>query len=820
MKPTLAFPDCYNVAWQSPSTSSAESMPCGGGDIGLNVWVEAGELLLYVDRSGNIDENDQQLKTGRVRLRLEPNPFADAADPSADFLQTLVLRSGSVEIKARSSACSAAIKVWVEVHRPIVHIDVDSDRPTRLSATYESWRTEKREIERTKNPDGTIAGWDYNRWSTYGYHSYGGAVHAYPDIVGYNSAKAVEFCHTNGDDLIFDRELAQQKIDPQAHPIVHPTRDRIFGGLLTGSGLRAQEPVHGVYQDTPFVGWPLVGEASRTRHTCQLVLHTTQGVPLDEWREQLVRLTHSREGKATQAWAENVNWWEQFWERSYVIINPNTGPDDVGWQVGRNYNVFRYQLACNAFGEWPTRFNGGLFTFDPVLVDPQKVGSDPAFFNPDFRAWGAWTAQNQRLVYWPLIKSGDFDVITPQFEFYRRNLPNSIARTRSSWNIEGCSFCEQIGSGALPLGSHYGWEPPFGSRDPERETGLSVAHATYYTSQLEIAYMIHEWHRFCGGDLSPYIEFLKQSVIFHFDYFMLLQRRRTGNDWDVDGKLVLEPSHALETYHGRNATDVICALRFNIESLLGLPAPFINESERRHFRNWLDRLPAINFQIRQGRKVIAPILDQSLSDPGNVELPQLYPVFPWPMYTVGVPDIQIAIDTWLFGVDLWKHDYVGQPNTYASRDLWYGWGQQAIFMARLGQIEQAKDLIVKKLADARGVNDFDSDQRMRFPTFWGPGFDWTPDHNWGGSGMIALQEMLLQSTDDSLSVLPTWPDDWDVDFKLHAPHNTTVEVSFESGELAKLTVQPPSRGADIKLGTRSNQVTTLNFGEADFYAHS
>ena len=35
------------------------------------------------------------------------------------------------------------------------------------------------------------------------------------------------------------------------------------------------------------------------------------------------------------------------------------------------------------------------------------------------------------------------------------------------------------------------------------------------------------------------------------------------------------------------------------------------------------------------------------------------------------------------------------------------------------------------MSDARGNNDYNSASRMRFPSFWGPGFDWTPDHNWG-----------------------------------------------------------------------------------------
>lgn len=30
--------DCYNVVWDTPSRNALESMPCGAGDIGMNVW--------------------------------------------------------------------------------------------------------------------------------------------------------------------------------------------------------------------------------------------------------------------------------------------------------------------------------------------------------------------------------------------------------------------------------------------------------------------------------------------------------------------------------------------------------------------------------------------------------------------------------------------------------------------------------------------------------------------------------------------------------------------------------------------------------------
>ena len=41
---------------------------------------------------------------------------------------------------------ACAIKVWVEVARPIVHLDITSGSPVTAEATYESWRTEDIEL--------------------------------------------------------------------------------------------------------------------------------------------------------------------------------------------------------------------------------------------------------------------------------------------------------------------------------------------------------------------------------------------------------------------------------------------------------------------------------------------------------------------------------------------------------------------------------------------------------------------------------------------------------------------------------------------------
>ena len=101
--------DQYNIVWSEQSKNSSESMPCGGRDIGLNVWVENGELLFYAQRSGCFDENNEYMKLGRFRIRFDPNPFV----LGGEFRQELRLREGFVRILGQSESARAEVNIWV-----------------------------------------------------------------------------------------------------------------------------------------------------------------------------------------------------------------------------------------------------------------------------------------------------------------------------------------------------------------------------------------------------------------------------------------------------------------------------------------------------------------------------------------------------------------------------------------------------------------------------------------------------------------------------------------------------------------------------------
>jgi hypothetical protein len=240
----------------------------------------------------------------------------------------------------------------------------------------------------------------------------------------------------------------------------------------------------------------------------------------------------------------------------------------------------------------------------------------------------------------------------------------------------------------------------------------------------------------------------------------LLATQRGRKALDGSGQLILFPGSAAETYKmAYNASSTIAGLKTILTRLLQLPQNYLDETRRKHWDTMLHRIPPISFTEFSGHTTVAPAkLWERIN---NTESPQLYPVFPWGIYGIGKPGLDTAINTFQYDTNVVK---------FRSH---VGWKQDNIFAARLGLTKEAAELTVQKLKNSG----------RRFPAFWGPGYDWTPDHNWGGSGMIGLQEMLLQTDGEKIYLLPAWPKDWDVHFKLHAPYQTTVEAIVKDGKL-------------------------------------
>lgn len=740
--------DACNVVWTTQSKNSSESMPCGGGSIGLNVWTENNEILLYISRSGSFDENNALLKAGRVRLKLSPHLFED------NFTQTLDLKTGSVLITGKKGKQTTTVQVWVDVFRPVIHLQVASSLPVSAEATYENWRYQDRESKGRANNANSY------KWTSHI------PIKTYKDDIGFEDNTVLFYHRSRNEQTVFDVTVQQQGLDSVKKELFNPLYDLTFGGLMEGKGMKPAGTVSGTYTGTDFKGWKLATTKPVKNTEIRIILHTEQAPTLQQWKSGLVQTVNASQQK--NAYQQTLAWWQDFWNRSFVFIAPqkkDTG--SIAWQTGRNYQLFRYMLGCNAFGEYPTKFNGGLFTYDPVFTNEVYP------YTPDFRNWGGGThtAQNQRLVYFPFLKNGDAALMKPQLQFYTRLLKNAELRSKVYWGHEGASFTEQLENFGLPNPAEYGWKRP-ASFDKGVEYNAWLEYE--WDTVLEFCLMMLETERYAGHDITPYLPFIESCLRFFDQHYQYRAKLRGNKALDGNGHLVLYPGSGAETYKmAYNATSTIAALKTVTERLLQLPANDLDSSKRAYFTGLLTRIPPLTFGEFNGQKTIAPA--KLWERVNNTESSQLYPVFPWGLYGIGKPDLDVARNTYLL-------------DTFARKFRSHiGWKQDNIFAARLGLTDSAARLTTMKLRNSG----------RRFPAFWGPGYDWTPDHNWGGSGMIGLQEMLLQVDDRKIYLLPAWPKDWDVHFKLHAPYQTTVEGIVKDGELTSLKVLPAEREADV-----------------------
>jgi hypothetical protein len=743
----------YDVTWSSQSTDSSQSMPLGGFDTGCNVWVQDNILYLYVSESGTFDENNTMLKLCRIGIK----PVDCENLFSGSFSQILHLEDGSITIKVKNDESRLSIRIWASVRKPEIHIECKSNYPSRFELSFQSWRYRRREVmpeERgqCRDLDSDIG-------------NYPDKVFTEPDTVEASDEKLI-FYHRNNDKTVWDLLIKQQHLEEISKEIYNPLFHRTMGGILNVPGMKYNGEENGIYANTDYCGYMFASKEPSLKQKITLTLLKGCFDSVDVWKKQLLMISRIR-----ASFRDTKAWWKSYFERSYIIADEDHADSEI-YRISRNYQLFRYMLGCNYYGEYPTKFNGGLFTFDTV-------------FTPDYRMWsgGGFTLQNQRLVYWEMLKCGDFNEMIQQFEYFKRLTHTSMARVYKFLGFKGAFFNEQGNLFGICTGAEYNWKHD--DRIPQVFEDSPYVRL-HFSSALEFALMMLEYSEYSGRMIDQYLMFIENVIEFYFNYYKI------GDD----GKLCIFPSTALETYKGEdplskdddiygcmNPMDAVSGLHCVIKELLAYLEryDFIrNAGKIVHFQHYLEILPDMPEGFDSSGKRIYLPAEKYAPKPFNCELPELYPVFPYSPRGMDPHDAETARNTYF------------QP--YASKDigLGYSWHQNGIFAARLGLYKEAMKYLKIKLDDGP----------FRFPAFWGPGHDWMPDHNQGGSGMIGLQEMLMQCEGKKLRLLPCWDKNTDVSFRLFAPDRTCVECVWKHGGLYSLHVTPEKRMEDIVFGPK------------------
>lgn len=342
----------------------------------------------------------------------------------------------------------------------------------------------------------------------------------------------------------------------------------------------------------------------------------------------------------------------------------------------------------------------------------------------------------------------------PFFDLCLSNMPISIERVRANFGHAGMLLPETFSFFGLYANGNYGFTDSQGVRNGDGGKSRRRGEAAnryiryHYEGMLEVAWMMLRYMEL-SGDVSrrdEMYEFCRNVLLFfdcHFD--------------KLDGRLVMCPVSALETWQlcVNDAPD-IAGLKVICEALNGrddLPEGLADVAGRMY-----RALPDLPVRMVNGRRKLQPceiIIDGATR---NVENPELYSVFPFDVFGLGKPDIELARDA--YADRRFRHDG--------------GWSQDPVQAALLGLTDEAARHMVRETGMV--------DKRALFPAMWGPNFDETPDQDHGSVVCLCLATMLLQGDAAAPIVFPSWPEKWDVSFRLPLSGDKWVKGEQISGQ--------------------------------------
>jgi len=708
-----------NFIWDSPSADSAGSMPLGNGDLSANVWVQRdGRIRFYLGKTDAWDELGRLVKVGAFDICLMPNPF----DGFSDFSQTLDPASGCITVKAVRERLELVAKIWIDANSSTIFIEGKSSVPIQVTVQLNLWRRETKSLD-VKENNCAPGMCSKDEIQTIG-----------PDTIVEFNHDSLAWYHHN-ESSVWQATLEHQGLgslkDSQPDPLLH----RIFGATINATGFQRQENDKLITNATAF--------------DIHILALTQVTATPGQWQDTMKHLL-TVAPSAASAWTAHANWWSNFWERSGIEIV--SGPSAE--KVTEAYALQRFVIACHGRGAYPMKFNGGIFTMDV------KIDGD---YNPDYRRWGgAYWFQNTRLQYWPLLNSGDFEMVMPLFHMYCDALPLAEERVRKYFSHAGAFFPETMTFWGTYLNGNYGYD-----REGHNSSYIDNNYIKYYWSgAIELLNLGLDFYDFTHDE-----KFLKNSLLklavpilrFYLEHYPCR---------DDDGKILFKPAAALETWHDVvNPLPEIAGLNTVIGRLLQIDQ--ISAADAADWRQLKAMLPPIPHRLFYWEKRTELIPAEQYNKCFNSENVVLYAIFPYRLYGIGKPELQTGLDA-----------YVTRPFKGTG-----GWRQDAIQAALLGLTEEAQSLVTK---NATEFSTF-----CRFPAFWDTTYDWIPDEDHGGVIMIALQRMLIQTDDGKIHLLPAWPKQWDVKFKLLAPANTKIEGEVRAGKIVALKVVPEHRIQDL-----------------------
>ena len=662
--------------------------------------------------------------------------------------QKLDIQNGITTLEYATGSDKITISIWVDAHNPCIRVQADSDTSFSMSVESIVWRTEEERFKggfSKQTPEyGDFFGQDNDKEP----------IIVYKDTICENYENEILWYHHNPESH-FMSSLEFQQIEDLAHLTEDPLKNRNFGACIIAEG----------YEKTSNL--KMESNEDCSSHEICIGVLTEQTKDQAAFIQNLYAITTACTAIDYEyAYEKHVEYWNDFNNKSYINISGDYNAD----MVDSGYGIQRYINACAGRGEFPIKFNGSIFV--PNILDGDED------LGPDFRRWGGgYWFQNTRLIYWSMLEAGDYEMMKPFFDMYENIFDISVAKVKKHLGFDGVLYHETMSMWGTARNIDYS----------RYRDGLNAVFAGnhyiryYFSGMLELIVLMIEYVKHTGDT-----EFEKQVLHKQADAIINFYKNFYTNT-DENGRIIIYPSQALENWQdAKNPMDAVAGLRYTVGELLKMgTAP---EERLNEWKSFFEILPEIPMFNPGGHpEVNKPCMlkpAEWYEKLGNVENPELYAVFPYRMAAFDNENAKVGIETF----------------RRRSMRMNWGWTQDGIQAAALALPEEAQRVVIDKFSNWN--------EKCKFQGYWGPNFDWISDQCNGCSAMITTQKMLLQCVDNKIYLFPAWPVEWNVEFKLHAYGNTTVECCYKDGEIKYIKTTPEIREEDVVV-CFDRQVHTL-----------